>query len=191
MTLQAPTFMGGRAYERFPIGTVVGVYSWAPIPVPVLPGTDAVYSLTVDATGGTFDLQLFASTASAIAYNVSAANLKTAIAALPHIVAADLTVTGGPGDSGGTTPYAITFGGAFGSQNIDLVSDLTVDGASLTGAAHTATLAKTTKGRPLPSAEQFAAVASDGTLDFTVSDGSYVAAGVVNGSWRVARFKNG
>lgn len=103
-----------------------------------------VRRLTVDATGGTFNLAS-ADENQDLAYNISAANLKTAIVALLDITTNDVTVTGGPGDSGGTTPYVITFGGAL--ANTPNVPALTADGTSLTGGAHTATLATTTTGR--------------------------------------------
>lgn len=106
------------------------------------PGSE-VRSLTVDATGGTFNLASGDENQD-LAFNISAANLKTAIVALLDATAADVTVTGGPGDSGGTTPYVITFGGALANQ---AVPALTTDATSLTGGAHTASIATTTQGR--------------------------------------------
>ncbi|HTR74523.1 MAG TPA: hypothetical protein VMH33_04605 [Solirubrobacterales bacterium] len=42
-----------------------------------------------------------------------AAELKAALVALPAFEAADLSVSGGPGDAEGTTPYQVTFEGAY------------------------------------------------------------------------------
>lgn len=103
-----------------------------------------VRSLVVDATAGTFNLASGDENQD-LAFNVSAANLKTAIVALLDVTTSDVTVTGGPGDSGGTTPYTITFNGALaGTPN---VGTLSADGTNLTGGAHTATLTTTTTGR--------------------------------------------
>jgi hypothetical protein len=103
-----------------------------------------VRTLTVDATGGTFNLASGDESAD-LAFNISAANLKTAIVAALDVTSSDVTVTGGPGDSGGTTPYVITFVGALGKS--PSVPALTVDGTLLTGGGHTASIALTTGGR--------------------------------------------
>lgn len=96
-----------------------------------------VQSITVDATGGTFTATMEGNTTAALAYNITAGNLQTALNALTEDH--DVVVTGGPGDAGGTTPYVVTFqsGG-----NVPLIT--TAD--SLTGGAGTAEVAVTTQG---------------------------------------------
>ena len=196
ITLQARN--GGYAYERFPIGTLVGAYKWPAIKhgfIPGLPGTDAIQTLTIDATGGTFNLECSELINSSdvyqvtnAAYNISAANLKTAIAALDNITADDLTITGGPGDDGGTMPYVITYAAAFGSAALALPD---VDGGNLTGGGATATVAATARGKPLPDPTYFAIVGSDGQVAFSglTSAMPHVAAGLVGGQWQVTRFQ--
>lgn len=115
------------------------MYVKSPADVPVS------YSIAVDATGGTWDL-VFGSygTEADIAFNVAAATLKAAIVALDAAIsAADLTVAGGPGDDGGTTPYVITLlptGALYGNEapTVTTVPD------NLTGGAGTAAVTTTT-----------------------------------------------
>lgn len=112
-------------------------------------GTNEVQTVTVDATGGTFTLAYDNEVTSALAFNVSAADMKTALEGLPGLQAGDVaTVTGGPGDAGGTTPYVVTFGGRLAGTN---VIALVADGGSLTGGAGTATVATQTAGAEAPS----------------------------------------
>lgn len=74
----------------------------------VVSGSAQQTTLTVDATGGTYDLAIDGTTVDAtLAFDRSAANLLSDIeAVLPNVVR---SVTGGPGDDGGTAPYVITF----------------------------------------------------------------------------------
>src|SRR5262249_41753303 len=52
--------------------------------------------------------------------SVSAEQLEAALNALPSIggVGGSVTVTGGPGDSNGSTPYTITFGGTLAGEDL-------------------------------------------------------------------------
>lgn len=103
---------------------------------------DEVQSITVDATGGTFTVTFDGEgPTSAIAFDVTAAALKTALETLDTID--NVTVTGGPGDSGGTTPYVVTFKGKRAGESLAL---MTTNAASLTGGASTAVVAQTTDG---------------------------------------------
>lgn len=107
-----------------------------------------VQTVTVDATGGTFTITFPASglahsggTTAALAFDVSAEDATTACEA---VVGADnIVVTGGPGDSGGTQPYTLTYAGDLAYTN---VSQVTTTATSLTGGAGTATPATTTAG---------------------------------------------
>lgn len=94
-------------------------------------GTDEVQTVTVTATSGTFTLSFGGQTTSALAYNISAANLETALEALSTI--AGLSVSGSDGG-----PYTVTFDVApLNLQDVDL---LTADTTSLVNAADTQTL---------------------------------------------------
>lgn len=99
--------------------------------------SDEVQTVTIDATGGTFTLTFSAQTTSAIAYNATAAAVKSALEALSNIGVDDVAVA-----KVGSV-YTISFQGALADTN---VAALTADAASLTGGAATATIATTTAG---------------------------------------------
>jgi hypothetical protein len=103
-------------------------------------GTNEVQQIVVSATGGTFTVTFDGSTTTALAYNVSAASLQTALDALDTIEPGDVTVTGGPG---ATAALVITFGGRFAFEN---VPELATNSASLTGGSGTATVSTTAQG---------------------------------------------
>lgn len=75
---------------------------------------DAIQSLTVDATGGQFKLSFGGDTTADLAYNATAAQVQSALRALPSIGNGNVTVTSGPGDAGGTVPYGVFFEGSLG-----------------------------------------------------------------------------
>lgn len=107
------------------------------------------YEVVVDATGGDWKLTITGQIAGAsdttadVAHDVSAANLKTALTNTttnPDITASNVTVTGGPGDDGGTTPYYIAFYGTLLDQGLILTA---ANGSSpLTGGEATATASR-------------------------------------------------
>ena len=75
---------------------------------------DKTQAVRVDATGGTFTLGFEANTTPDIAADATAAQLESALDGLASIGAGGVSVTGGPGDAGGTAPYIVTFdGGSF------------------------------------------------------------------------------
>lgn len=115
---------------------------WA-TPIPV----NEVQALTVDATAGTFRLRFGSDSTPDLAYNISAANLQTALRALPSVGSGNVTVTGGPGDSGGTTPYVITFAASLSGANVASLEVL-AGGTALSGGGAAAALVTTTQGRP-------------------------------------------
>ena len=84
-----------------------------------------VWTLTITGspTGGTFDVVLNGETAAANAYNITGANLQTALEGLASVTAGDVTVVG-------DGPYTITLGGDLKNTS---GNELTADGASLTG----------------------------------------------------------
>jgi len=120
-----------------------GLYLWARQP------TNQTQSVTVDATGGTFTLSAHGqardgstdATTPPLAHDATAAQVQSALEALSVIGSGNVTVTGGPGNAGGTTPYLVTFTGAL--AGID-VAPLTTDASALTGGAATATASITT-----------------------------------------------
>lgn len=71
------------------------------------PGTNEVQTVTITGTptGGSFTLTYGGNTTGAIAYNATAAAVRTALLALPNTQ--DVTVAGGPGPG---TPWTVTFG---------------------------------------------------------------------------------
>lgn len=105
--------------------------------------TNEVQHITVDAEGGTFTVTFDGQTTPAQAFNVAAATLQTALRALSSIGAGNVTVTGGPGDAGGTEPYVVTFIGDLGRIDVEA---MTTNAASLTGGAGTADVTTDTEG---------------------------------------------
>ncbi|MFL5834488.1 MAG: hypothetical protein ACJ76B_11000 [Solirubrobacterales bacterium] len=119
--------------------------------------------LTVDATSGSYTLTYFnvyrggketAQTTVPISPGWPATDpgtpgtidsVQEALQALPSFAASpgSITVTGGPGDAGGTTPYQIEFVGPYADRDIP---PLEVGSASLAGGAATATLSTTQTG---------------------------------------------
>lgn len=99
--------------------------------------------VTVDATGGTFDITVGGETETLVAFDVTAAALETALEGLASVTAGDVVVTGGPGDAGGTTPYVLTWqeAGLLYGANAPTV---TTDATNLTGGAGTAAVTLTT-----------------------------------------------
>lgn len=99
------------------------------------PATNEVQTVTVSAAGGTFTLAGATDVTAALAYDISAAALKTALAATDDFEAADLTVTKSD------NVFTITFGGALAATD---VAELVADDALLT--APTVTEDTTTEG---------------------------------------------
>lgn len=110
--------------------SVVTVATSAPV--------DEVQTITVDATGGTFTVSFGGQTTAALAFDVSAADLQTALQGLSSIGSGNATVSG-------TAPYTVTFAGTLAGTN---VAQLTTNAASLTGNTHSATVATSTPGAP-------------------------------------------
>ncbi|MFG2532714.1 hypothetical protein ACGFR7_32810, partial [Streptomyces sp. NPDC048516] len=146
----------GTAYQpmrRLKSGLPLGKVTSSGLYAPYAGATNEVQTVTITGspTGGTFTLTWNSQTTAAIAYNATAATVRTALEALSNIAPGDVTVTGSAGG-----PYTVTFGGA----NLgDDVAQMTASGASLTGGSSPAvSVATTTAGG--------AAGASDGTQVF-------------------------
>jgi hypothetical protein len=108
------------------------------------------------ATGGTFTLTFDGATTAPVAYNVSAADLQTALRAIPTINGANVGVTGSAGG-----PYTITFAGTLANKSVTLIQATT---ALVTGpgSPYTMTVAQTVAGGLLKS------IIIDGRVRFTV-----------------------
>lgn len=110
----------------------------------LVPSVNEVQRVAVDATAGTFTLTFGGQTTAALAFNVTAAALQAALAALSSIGPNNVAVTGGPGNAGATTPYSVTFIGTLAGTN---VAQMTSNGTLLTGGTtHTATVTTVTAG---------------------------------------------
>lgn len=130
-------------------------------------GVDEVQALAVDATGGTLTVTYAGQTTAAIDFDASGAAFTTALDALSSLAPGDIVVTGGPGDSGATTPYVLTFGGTLAETP---VAEITASGASLTGGAGTATPSTTTAGvAPVNEVQTVTLVGTGGTYTITYS----------------------
>jgi hypothetical protein len=89
-------------------------------------GADERQSVTVKATGGTFVLGFSPTfspappTTTPIPYNASAATVEAALNSFSTIGASysSVTVTGGPGDASGSSPYLVTFHGLLGGDDL-------------------------------------------------------------------------
>lgn len=106
-------------------------------------GANERVQFKVDATGGTFTATYGGQTTSALAYNVSADNFEAALESLSSVPDGAVQVTGGPGNSGGTTPYVIEFVGDLANTNVGAV---TGSAASLTGGGAAITITVLTAG---------------------------------------------
>lgn len=85
-----------------------------------------VATLTNGSAGETFKLTFQGQITGALAFDISSADLKTALAALSNLEAADLTVAGSA-----EGPYTITFGGQWAGQNVDIMT-VSDEGGDLT-----------------------------------------------------------
>ncbi|MGW5689784.1 hypothetical protein ACWEWX_02135 [Streptomyces asiaticus] len=131
-----------------PLGKISASGLYAPYAGP----TSEVQTVTVTGspTGGTYTLTFSGQTTAGIAYNATAAQVKTALEALSNVNPGDVTVTGGPHPG---TPVVVTFVGQYLGDD---VGQMTASGAGLTGGTSPAvSVATTTAGGT--------ATASDGT----------------------------
>lgn len=103
----------------------------------------------VAAEGGTFTLTFNGQTTSAINFNAPASesqgagSVEAALKALTTIGAGNVEVSGGPGNTSGATPYAVTFVGALKEAN---QSTMTVNSSLLTGTTPGANVKAVNKG---------------------------------------------
>ncbi len=103
--------------------------------------------LTVNATAGQFKLVFDGEPTADLPFDATPAQVEAALEALPAISVpgGQVTVSGGPGDEGGTTPYSIAFTGDLAGE--DQPTMTTAAGtAPLSGGAASATVAPRVKG---------------------------------------------
>jgi len=109
--------------------------------------SNEVERITVNATGGTFTITYGGETTGSINYNASATEVQEALDALAGLKnPGNVTVIGGPGGSGGGTPYTLIFGGELAEQ---AVTPVTTNRSGLTGGAKLATVVVLRPGGPL------------------------------------------
>jgi len=97
-------------------------------------GTNEHQTVLVVADGGTFPLTFEGQTVTGIAWNATAAAIKTALATLSNLDAAEIVTTGGPVNS---VAVNIEFKGRWAGHNVDLMTSST---ASLTGSGKAVTV---------------------------------------------------
>ena len=104
---------------------------------PTNPGnvpTNETQQVTVKATSGSFSLAFTSPkpgsttvTTPNVSATATAGEVQSVLEGLANIGAGNVAVSGGPGDSGGTTPYVVTFEGKFADTNVRPLSTTNVD----------------------------------------------------------------
>lgn len=112
--------------------------------------TNEAQSVKVDATAKKFKLKYSGQTTADIKFNATAAEVREALEALSNIAVGDVGVTGGPGNSGGTTPYVVIFQGALGGADAALLEFVQGSEGALTGGGATVTITTTRAGSKGP-----------------------------------------
>lgn len=105
--------------------------------------SNEIWQLVIDATSGTYTLTYGGNETAAIDFDATPAELLNALTDLPNVNIGDFQVTGGPGNSGGTTPYFIEGIGALAGTNL---TPPTVDDTLLVGGGAAGTLTTTQAG---------------------------------------------
>lgn len=103
------------------------------------PAVNEVHTITVDATSGNWKYRFNGEETGNLAFNISASALTTALEALATIGSGNVLITGGPGDSGGTNPYVLTFVEDLAGTNVvpSIVTDVSLAGGGATVAVVT------------------------------------------------------
>lgn len=119
-----PAFMDAEGFGR--------VYDFVhnETSTPIAAGLDEIQAVIVDATGGTFTLTYSGQTTGALAFNISAAALQTALEALSNIAPGDVLVS-----LGSAGQYQVQFTGTLAETD---VAQMVADATNLTGGSSTA-----------------------------------------------------
>lgn len=140
MTNAAPLNVRNEAMSSYYVGRIADLSFVVSSLVPQTAVTNEVQTVEITGTptGGTFKLSFLGWETSALAHNVSAANMQTALRALPSINGANVSV------SLSSSTYTITFSGTLAGQNVAL---LVLSDNSLTGGTTpSATITQATAG---------------------------------------------
>ena len=86
----------------------------------LLHGSDELQALSVDATAGQYRLSFAGQSTADVPFDAPASSVESALDALPTIAPGSVTVDGGPGDAGATSPYAIAFSAGPGIAGTDV-----------------------------------------------------------------------
>lgn len=111
--------------------------------------TNEVQHVVVNATSGQFKLTYDTQQTADIQFNASdttgAGSVRAKLEALSNIAPGDVTVTGGPGNSGGANPYVITFTGALAATDVPEMTAVTGT-TPLAGGGSSVTVSTATSG---------------------------------------------
>jgi hypothetical protein len=106
---------------------------------------DELQSVKVDATAGQFKLTFEGQQTGNIKFNATALEVEEALVALSNVAEGDVKVEGGPGNSGGTTPYTVKFLKAWSGTNVAAMTGAN-GGTPLSGGGAAVTISTTTQG---------------------------------------------
>jgi len=115
-------------------GDFVRAWGWDVVAPAGSPQSREIQNVRVTGTAGTFTLTFSGQTTAALAFDATAADVKAALDALSTIggVGASVSVTGGPGDATGSTPYRVTFdGGPLAGTDVAAMTALGSGGATV------------------------------------------------------------
>lgn len=123
--------------------------------------TSDVQTVKVDATSGNYTLEYGGVKTGNLAYNLTAAELQTKLELLTPLQG-NIAVTGGPGNSGGTTPYVVTFINNLAARAVEVLVAASV---SLSGGGAAVTVTHTTTGGAATKARQKGTGLADRTAE--------------------------
>lgn len=127
-TIGLDTFVLNDSATIVPVGARFTTAGIATVRTVTATQNSQQWTVTIDATGGTFTLTLNSEETSAIAFDAASSVVQTALEALASVTSGDVTVTG-------DGPHTITLAGDLANSS---GNTLTSDPASLTGGASTA-----------------------------------------------------
>ncbi len=140
---------GNRRVQEFtPAGVFIRAFGWDVVSSgPDDSSANEEQKITVKADGGTFTVTFSGQTTPPLAYNIGAAELQSKLNALFSIggTSGSVTVTGGPGDAGGTSPYTVIFGGSLGGDDVAQMTTGTTN-LTLSSGTKSATVTTATPG---------------------------------------------
>lgn len=145
------------------------------------PSDQQTITVTGTPTGGMFTLTFNGATTAGITYAATAANVVTALVALPTIGAGGVTATGGPLPG---TPVVVTFAGVLAGAAQPL---MTISTTGLTGGTPAGTVAHTVTGGMDLTANPVFPTQVNGYLDTSAANlGTTKLTRFISGEWKVA-----